>query len=104
MGCILHLFLDSCANNNDYEIFGAVHGYVTDFTNGLPLENATVVLSPTGQTQKTDAGGYYRFNNLEIQQYTITVQKNDYQPDRKIFSAISGEDYKIDIQLKPIPR
>lgn len=101
---MLQLCMTGCANDNDYEIFGAVHGHITDYDTGQPLENASVVLSPTGQTQKTDAGGFYQFENLQVQQYTITVQKSGYQPDRKFFTAISGEDYQIDIQLKPIPQ
>lgn len=96
--------LSGCSNSNDYEIYASIHGNVTDYTDGKPLENATVVLSPVGITKQTDATGYYQFENLEIQQYTITVQKNDYQPNRKTISGMSGEDLQVDIQLTPIPQ
>lgn len=96
--------IGGCSNTNDYEIFGSIHGYVTDFTNGQPLDNASILLSPTGITKQTDASGYFNFENLEIQQYTIIVQRQGYQPNRKTVTAVSGEDFQVDIQLTPIPQ
>lgn len=98
------LFISSCSNSNDYEIFGSIHGVVTDHANGVPIENATILLSPGGITKQTDASGYYKFDNLESQQYTLTIQKNGYQPNRKTISAIAGEDLQVDIQLTTIPQ
>lgn len=98
------LFISSCSNSNDYEIFGSIHGVVTDYANGVPIENATILLSPGGITKQTDASGYYKFDNLESQQYTLTIQKNGYQPNRKTISAIAGEDLQVDIQLTTIPQ
>jgi len=93
-----------CSNSNDYEVFGSIHGIITDYSNGLPLENATVVLSPAGLTQNTDVSGYYKFENLDILQYNITVQKQGFQPNRKIVTPVSGEDMQVDIQLTTIPQ
>lgn len=84
-------FAASCSNTDDYEIFGAIHGLVTDSSDGLPLDNATVVLSPSGQTKQTDASGNFHFGNLEIQQYTLTVQKQGYQPNLTTVTVVSGE-------------
>ena len=97
-------FVSSCSNTNDYEIFGSIHGTVTDFSSGQPLENATVVLSPTGLSKSTDTDGYFKFESLETQQYTITVQKQGYQPNRKTVTAIAGEDIQADVQITPIPK
>ena len=100
--CIL-LTISSCSNTNDYEIYGSIHGVVTDYSSGDPLENATILLSPGGISKKTDATGYYKFENLESQQYTLTVQKQGYQPNRKTISVVTGEDLQVDIQLATIP-
>lgn len=97
-------FFSGCSNSNDYEIFGSIHGVVSDSSNGQPLENATILLSPSGLTKNTDATGYYKFENLETQQYTLTVQKQGYQPNRKTVTTISGEDLQVDILLTPIPQ
>ncbi|MDE6303601.1 MAG: carboxypeptidase-like regulatory domain-containing protein, partial [Paramuribaculum sp.] len=93
-----------CSNNNDYEIYGAIHGVITDISSGQPLDNATVVLSPSGLSIQTDVNGSYKFENLEIQQYTVTVQKLGYQANRKVISVVPGEDFQVDIQLTQIPQ
>ena len=93
----------SCSNSNDYDIFGSIHGCITDHADGKPLENVSILLSPSGITKQTDATGYFKFDNLDSQQYTLTVQKQGYQPNRKTISAIAGEDLQVDIQLIPIP-
>ncbi len=99
------LFLMSeCSGSDDYEIFAKIHGTVTDYQTGVPLGNASVTLSPAGLTRQTDANGYYIFEELDAQQYTITVQKADYQPNRKTVTAISGEMQQVDIQLTIIPK
>ncbi len=97
------VLFSSCSNNNDYEIFGSIHGCITDHTDGKPLENASIIISPSGVTKMTDATGYFKFENLDAQQYTITVQKQGYQPNRKTISAVAREDLQVDIQLTPIP-
>ncbi|MDE5551750.1 MAG: carboxypeptidase-like regulatory domain-containing protein, partial [Muribaculaceae bacterium] len=93
-----------CANSNDVDFFGAVHGTVTDYADGKPLENAAVVISPGGLTRTTDVEGYYSFSNLESRQYTITVQRGGYKPDRKQVTLLPGEDLQVDIQLSTIQK
>ena len=96
--------MSGCSGSDDYEIFAAIHGTVTDYASGMPLENATVVLSPSGISQKTDANGYYKFDGLDALQYTITVQKSGYQPNRKTITAVSGKAQQADVQLTVIPQ
>lgn len=93
----------SCSNSDDYEIFAKIQGKVTDYQTGAPLVNASVTLSPSGLSKQTDANGIYRFEELDAQQYTITVQKSGYQPNRKTITAISGETQQVDVQLTIIP-
>ena len=93
-----------CSSSDDYEIFATIHGTITDYNSGQPLEDATVVLSPSGISQKSDKNGYYKFDELDAQQYTITVQRSGYQPNRKTITAISGKAQQVDIQLTVIPQ
>lgn len=93
-----------CSKSNDYEIFAKIQGVVTDYQTGAPLENASVTLTPSGLSKQTDVNGFYRFEELDAQQYTITVQKSGYQPNRKTITAISGEAQQVDIQLTIIPK
>ncbi len=96
--------ITDCSSSNDYEIFAKIQGTVTDYQTGAPLENACVILSPSGLSQQTDVNGNYQFAELDAQQYTITVQKSGYQPNRKTITAISGETQQVDIQLTVIPQ
>lgn len=96
--------MSGCSGSDDYEIFTKIHGTVTDYQTGASLENASVTLSPSGTSKHTDANGYYRFEELDAQQYTITVQKSGYQPNRKTITAVSGETQQVDIQLTVIPQ
>ena len=67
-----------------------------------PLENVSVVLSPSGVTKQTGADGAYCFENLDVQQYTLTAQKKGYQTNRKSVMAVSGERMEVNIQLHQI--
>lgn len=94
----------SSCSDDDYEIYTAIYGVVSDRETGEPLENASVVLSPSGLTKQTGADGAYCFENLDAQQYTLTAQKSGYQTNRKLFITISGERMEVDIQLSQIPQ
>ena len=100
---ILILGLAACSNSDDYEIFSTIQGSVSDYQTGELLENAIVTLSPSGLSQQTDVAGNFKFSGIDPQQYTLTVQKSGYQPNRKTVTAISGETQTVVIQLTPIP-
>lgn len=97
-------FLYGCGGNDDYELYSTIKGYVSDYETGVPIEGATVTLSPSGQTSLTDGAGNFSFSNLDSQQYTLTVQKTGYQPNRKSIHAISGEEVDVIITLLKIPQ
>lgn len=96
--------LTGCSESEDYEIFAKIQGVVTDYQTGIPLRNASVTLLPSGLSKQTDVDGFYEFDELDVQQYTITVQKSGYQPNRKTITAISGKVQKVDVQLTVIPQ
>ncbi len=96
--------LAGCSKSEDYEIFSKIQGVVTDYQTGMPLENASVTLLPSGLSKQTDVDGCYEFDELDVQQYTITVQKSGYQPNRKTITPISGKVQKVDVQLIVIPQ
>lgn len=99
--CLSGCLCAGCSDD-DYEIYSTVYGTVTDYATGTPLENVHVVLSPSNLTDQTGADGAFHFENLDARQYTITVQKAGYQPNRKIIAAISGERMEADIQMMKI--
>ena len=48
----------------------------------------------------TGSDGLFEFLELSPQQYTITVQKADYQTNRKTITAVVGEKIEANITLK----
>ncbi len=99
VACLCIGLCGGCSDNDDYEVYAVLYGVVTDNETGEPIENATVTLSPSSYTQKTDLTGSYRFEKLDAQQYTIVVQKTGYQPNRKNITAVSGEEMEVNIPL-----
>ncbi len=103
-GAILMLFLfPGCSSSDDYDIYATIRGRITDYVTGESLTNASVVLSPSNQTRQTADDGVFVFEELDAQQYTLSVQKTGYQPNRKIVNALSGESVEVNIQLTKIP-
>lgn len=95
--------MSGCSSSDDFEIFAKIQGTVTDYSTGLPIQGANVTLTPSGLSRVTDDNGNYRFDELDDQQYTLTVQKSGYQPNRKTVMAVSGETQQVDVQLTAIP-
>lgn len=100
---VLALASFSCSGSDDYDLFASLYGKVTDEKTGEPLANASVMLLPSGISLQTSDDGLFLFDNLDAQQYTVLVQKDGYQTNRKTVAAVSGERAEVNIQLVPIP-
>lgn len=92
--------LTSC-QPTEYEVFGDIHGQVLQNDNNQAVEGAMVTLSPGGKTYLTDGNGTFTFNDLEIQQYTLTVQKDRFTTNRKTVTPIVGQSVEAVIFLSP---
>ena len=100
IGVTLLVITSSC-NKIQYDLFGNISGTVIDEDNGEPINKVTVTLSPSGLNTYTGNDGHFAFNNVEAQQYTITVQKpDDYEANRKTIEVISGETLNVSITMK----
>ena len=101
---LLAIVFTSCSGNTDYDIFSTIYGRITDYDTGLPLENASVLITPTNINRQTDVDGQFKFDDLDAGQYTVTVQKSGYQTNRKTITAISGESVEANLTLTIIPQ
>jgi hypothetical protein len=99
LSLLLLLGLFSKCTPPEYDLFATLYGVVSDYETGTPLSNASVVLGPGGKTKTTGTDGRFEFNDLEAQQYTITVQKTDYVTNRKTITAVPGEKTEVNIPL-----
>lgn len=61
------------------DTFGNIGGVVSDAQSGIPLPGVQVLLTPTGYSQVTNADGTFQFDNLDVQEYTLTFTKSGYE-------------------------
>lgn len=99
--CIMVLTLLFSCSKEEYDSFGTLYGVVSDVKTGEPLSNVTVTLSPGGSSLLTGSDGSFEYMNLTPQQYTITVQRANYQTNRKDVTAVVGEKVQVNITMTP---
>ena len=97
--CIVVAITYISCSSSEYDFFTSIHGTVIDETTTVPVEGVLVSLSPGGLSKTTDAAGYFEFTDLESGQYTITVQKNGYQANRKTVNTVAGETSEISVTI-----
>ena len=95
---LLALMAGSCSKK-EYDTYAGLYGIVSEAATADPVGGVSVILSPGGRTQVTGTDGRFEFNDLDPQQYTITVQKTGYQTNRKTVTAITGEKIEANIPL-----
>lgn len=89
----------ACSKTEEVSVFSTLHGIVSDYETGEPISGVNVVLSPGGATKITGNDGYFEFQELTPQQYTITAQKTGYTTNRKSITAVSGENTEVNITI-----
>ncbi|MBO2525994.1 MAG: hypothetical protein CW341_09905 [Bacteroidetes bacterium] len=75
-------------------------GTVIDVDSGEPISQATITLSPSSKNTYTGLDGQFEFLDLESQQYTVTVQKNGYETNRKIVNVVAGETVQVSLVMQ----
>jgi len=64
------------------------------------LEYVSVQLSPGGKNMTTSYDGKFIFEELDANQYSLTVQKNDYETNMKTVNVIASETSSVTITMK----
>lgn len=75
---------------------------VVDASDAQPLSGVTVTIIPTNRSEITDETGTFSFTQLKTQQYTISVQKEDYKPNRTVVSGVRGKTIEVSITMTRI--
>lgn len=92
------IVLTNCSK--DIESFtGNLFGTVTDRITGEPLKGANVTLTPLGKSTLTGSDGHYGFMDIDAQEYTVTVSKENYNTDNKNVQVNVGGDSRLDFAL-----
>lgn len=99
--CVLAMLMlfASCAKE-EHEYFGEIYGKIIDSDTEMPISNASITLSPGGDTWLTGSDGHYEFTNMDpALQYTISVQHANYKSDKKDVTVKVGERALINFLL-----
>ncbi len=95
----LPLFFIGC-EKRIVDITGTLSGTVVEMTTGDVIAGALVTLAPSGKNTYTGVDGFFEFQDLEAQQYTLTVQATGYQTNRKTVSIVAGATERVNITLQ----
>jgi hypothetical protein len=74
----LSLFINCSEDTVDLISLGIITGRVVEANSFDPIENAKVTLSPTNNAVFTDADGYFRMEDVEAGDYSVSATKEDY--------------------------
>ena len=81
---------------------GNVEGTIYQRSTGKQLEGADVHVLETDQHQKTDANGIFRFTEIPIGTYTLSVSHSDYKtPEKTTIEVSAGKTIQGKIYLGP---
>ena len=92
-------FFSSCEPVT-YDTFGTLTGTVVEMATGDVIAGALITLSPSGKNTYTGADGFFEFQDLDAQQYTVTVQADGYSTNRKTVTIIAGATESINVTLQ----
>lgn len=95
----LPLFFIGC-EKRIVDITGTLSGTVVEMTTGDVIAGALITLSPSGKNTYTGADGFFEFQDLDAQQYTVTVQADGYSTNRKTVTIVAGATEKVNITLE----
>lgn len=100
LAALLLCVATSCNKEKYDNLTATITGTVIDMDSGEPIGNAQMTLSPGGLNSYTGNDGFFQFNDVEAQQYTLQAQKSGYQANRKTINAKAGETVNVSMTLQ----
>jgi hypothetical protein len=95
---VLMIAIFSCAKQ-DVEMFGDIHGVITNSTSGEPLRNVNVTLLPGGKSTVTGSDGSFEYQKLTPGQYTVQVQSEGYMSNSKTVTVEPDRIVRCDVSI-----
>lgn len=92
------LFLILGCTKDEEVMTGIITGVVTN-ANNVNISGASVTLNPLGITKSTGSDGIYNFENVEPGTYTLLVNAEGYQSDKKTITVYAGQTAVADFML-----
>lgn len=84
------------------EVFGSISGCVVNEDTGAAIGGAKVTITPTGSSQVTSTDGEFLFDNLDAQEYTISIKKDGFEDMSQKVSVKAGVSSSVQVALSPV--
>ena len=84
------------------EVFGSISGCVVNEDTGAAIGGAKVTITPTGSSQVTSTDGEFLFDNLDAQEYTISIKKDGFEDMSQKVSVKAGVTSSVQVALSPV--
>ncbi len=86
------------------QVTGIISGFIVDSETSQPVENAEVILQDIGEGITSDDNGYFQFDNLKPNRYSIIVMHLSYEKQTQEVTLKAGEKVELNFVLNPITR
>lgn len=100
LSLVLPLLLMVSCSEPVVNTFGNIAGTVTDANTLAPLAGVSVKVSPLGYSQVTGNDGAFQFDNLEVQEYTLSFTRAGYEPHEEKVSVKPGVSSSIQVTMR----
>lgn len=82
---------------------GSIVGSVSDRTTGEPVATVNVSISPGGSSTVTGSDGTFSFRNLYENEYTLSINKEGYKPNKTDIYVPIGVPTSVHLLMERIP-
>lgn len=100
LSLVLPLLLMVSCSEPVVDTFGNIAGTVTDANTLAPLAGVSVKVSPLGYSQVTGNDGAFQFDNLDVQEYTLSFTRAGYEPHEEKVSVKPGVSSSIQVTMR----
>ena len=100
LSLVLPLLLMVSCSEPVVNTFGNIAGTVTDANTLAPLAGVSVKVSPLGYSQVTGNDGAFQFDNLDVQEYTLSFTRAGYEPHEEKVSVKPGVSSSIQVTMR----
>ncbi|MCD4684255.1 MAG: carboxypeptidase-like regulatory domain-containing protein, partial [Bacteroidales bacterium] len=98
------IFLYFISTLTHAQVTGIISGFIIDSETSQPIENAEVILQDLGEGITSDYNGYFQFDNLKPDKYSIVVRHLSYEKQTQEVTLKAGEKVELNLVLNPITR
>ena len=96
----LSLFLGCSEETVDLVGLGIITGRVVETNSFNPVENAKVTISPTNNTVFSDADGYFRIEDVEAGDYSVSSTKEAYLTSFEAATVTIGIEVNVIFEME----